>query len=253
VIATLVSFAIGIWDRNHNSPVSGFVFLCLTVPLFWVGAYFAWDKKRKELATAVASLTATRPNVEVEVMLAYILPLSKSANCFAQVRLHNIVPDTRARILEYEFCLEINGESYCTRAPLDASAYGIGRIEWDDENGPPSSYISEAVPLPDLRQKLKSGGEPLMAGVPEEGWIRFEVPTLPEWPLQETVVDQEQVWDDEEGWIPQEITETEYFASTVTAVEVSVEDSYRTWTRERKVKPFGNPDFGIRSLPTNTK
>jgi hypothetical protein len=52
--AAIVSALIGVWNYNHNSPLSGFVWLCLTVPLFWAGAYVAWHKKRKELATAMS-------------------------------------------------------------------------------------------------------------------------------------------------------------------------------------------------------
>jgi hypothetical protein len=47
--AAFLAFIVGLWERFRDRPVSGFVFVGLSVPLFWFGAYLAWDKKRKEL------------------------------------------------------------------------------------------------------------------------------------------------------------------------------------------------------------
>jgi hypothetical protein len=44
-IAALVSFGIAIWEHFHDKPVSSFIFICLTVPLFCIGSYKAWAKK----------------------------------------------------------------------------------------------------------------------------------------------------------------------------------------------------------------
>jgi hypothetical protein len=48
-LAALVAFFIGVWEHTHNSPLTAFLFLGCSVPLFWIGAFFAWRKKRDEL------------------------------------------------------------------------------------------------------------------------------------------------------------------------------------------------------------
>jgi hypothetical protein len=50
VVAAFLFFGISLWERAHDKTVSAFVFLCLSVPLFWIGSLVAWNKKRKEVA-----------------------------------------------------------------------------------------------------------------------------------------------------------------------------------------------------------
>jgi hypothetical protein len=45
VLAALLAFGIGIWDHAHDKPLSAFVFVALSVPLFWFGACRAWLKE----------------------------------------------------------------------------------------------------------------------------------------------------------------------------------------------------------------
>ncbi|MFZ0815852.1 MAG: hypothetical protein WAM78_10050 [Candidatus Sulfotelmatobacter sp.] len=45
--AALATFAIGIWEHTHDKPVSAFILICATVPLFWIGGYIAWTKKTR--------------------------------------------------------------------------------------------------------------------------------------------------------------------------------------------------------------
>jgi hypothetical protein len=49
VLAAFVSFGIGTWEHFHDKPVSSYILLCLSVPLFWIGSYAAWTKKRQAL------------------------------------------------------------------------------------------------------------------------------------------------------------------------------------------------------------
>ena len=49
LLAAAVSFGISVWDHLHDKPVSSLVFVCVTVPLFWMGSYIAWAKKRRQL------------------------------------------------------------------------------------------------------------------------------------------------------------------------------------------------------------
>lgn len=220
VVLAIILFAVAIGEHAKDKNIGVGWLEYLALGFFCFGAYKAWDNTDKRLQESIRQLKAQLPNVVVEIISAYILPRKNNADCFVQVRLHNVVPNTRARIIGYEFCLAIGGQVYCSREPSDPADYGLGRIEWDEDDGPPSQYIVDAEPLRCLRRNLgRPGVEPLIDGVPEDGWLRFEVPALPDWPSQETVVDQEQVWDDEEAeWTAQEITETEYFSSTVTAI-----------------------------------
>jgi hypothetical protein len=48
-LAALVSFGIGIWEHFHGTPVSALILICLAVPLFWIGSYIAWAKKKRKL------------------------------------------------------------------------------------------------------------------------------------------------------------------------------------------------------------
>jgi len=256
VVLAILLFAVAIGEHVKDKNIGVGWLEWIAIVFFCFGAYKAWDNTDKRLQESTRQLKAHLPNVIVEILSAYILPRPNSADCFVQARLHNVVPNTRARIIGYEFCLIIAGNIYCTREPSDVAEYGIGRIEWDEEdNRPPSCYVAEATPLKCLQRNLaRPGIEPLIDGVPEDGWLRFEISSLPDWPHQESVVGHENVWDDDESeWVPQEITETEYFPSTVTAVKLSVEDSFHAWTEDMKTSPLGSPDFGITSLRNQQK
>lgn len=48
-LAALVAFCIGVWEHIRDKPVSSFVFICLSVLLFWFGAFAAWNRKKLAL------------------------------------------------------------------------------------------------------------------------------------------------------------------------------------------------------------
>lgn len=48
-LAALVAFCIGVWEHIHDKPVSSFVFVGLSVLLFWLGAFAAWSRKKLAL------------------------------------------------------------------------------------------------------------------------------------------------------------------------------------------------------------
>jgi hypothetical protein len=58
VVAAFAFFALGLWEHSQDKSVSAFVFVCLSVPLFWVGAFLAWRKKYKELEKERANVAA---------------------------------------------------------------------------------------------------------------------------------------------------------------------------------------------------
>lgn len=49
MVAALVALVLGVWEHTTGVAVSPFLFLVVSVLLFWVGAYQAWAKKRSEL------------------------------------------------------------------------------------------------------------------------------------------------------------------------------------------------------------
>jgi hypothetical protein len=49
VITAAVLFGIGLWEHYRDKSVPAFWFICLTIPLFWIGAYAAWLKKHKSV------------------------------------------------------------------------------------------------------------------------------------------------------------------------------------------------------------
>ena len=44
--AGLAAFGIGIREHVQEKPVPALILVCLTVPLFWIGGYVAWVKKK---------------------------------------------------------------------------------------------------------------------------------------------------------------------------------------------------------------
>src|SRR5208337_4933682 len=66
VVAAFLAFGIAIYDHANDKPVSAFVFVCLSVPLFWLGAYLAWKKERgqaKELEQKLKPMLRVSPEV----------------------------------------------------------------------------------------------------------------------------------------------------------------------------------------------
>jgi hypothetical protein len=47
VSTAAIFFLIGLWEHSRDKSVPAFWFVCLTLPLFWIGAYVAWFKKQK--------------------------------------------------------------------------------------------------------------------------------------------------------------------------------------------------------------
>jgi hypothetical protein len=65
-IAALFVFVIGLLERFRGKPLSAVIFFCLSIPLFWIGAYAAWLKKYKVVARIEKERTAP------ELFLTYI-------------------------------------------------------------------------------------------------------------------------------------------------------------------------------------
>jgi hypothetical protein len=48
-IAAFIVFLIGIWEHFRDKSLTAFVFISISIPLFWIGAYLAWSKERYKL------------------------------------------------------------------------------------------------------------------------------------------------------------------------------------------------------------
>jgi hypothetical protein len=71
-LAALVSFGIGTWEHFHEKPISSFILICLSVPLFWIGSYIAWLKKKH----ALEEEKALRGGPELSFSWAAVPPLN---------------------------------------------------------------------------------------------------------------------------------------------------------------------------------
>jgi hypothetical protein len=47
--AALLLYLLAIWKHAHDAPLPAFILLVITLPLFWIGAFVAWSRVRKEL------------------------------------------------------------------------------------------------------------------------------------------------------------------------------------------------------------
>lgn len=44
-IAAMLTFIIGMWEHAHSRSLTAFILVCVSVPLFWMGAYLAWRRE----------------------------------------------------------------------------------------------------------------------------------------------------------------------------------------------------------------
>lgn len=49
-MSALLAFCVGLLEHFFGFPLQAWLLICLSVPVFWIGAYKAWEKKRDELA-----------------------------------------------------------------------------------------------------------------------------------------------------------------------------------------------------------
>jgi hypothetical protein len=48
-LAAFATFAISLYEHIQDKPLSAYLLVAITVPLFWIGAFIAWNKKRREV------------------------------------------------------------------------------------------------------------------------------------------------------------------------------------------------------------
>jgi len=81
--------AIGIWEHAQNKSVASFTLVVLSVPLFWIGAYIAWRKKRHELAQEISKRVRPELTASFHVLGSPLVTM---------LRLHNSSPSAAVNI-----------------------------------------------------------------------------------------------------------------------------------------------------------
>jgi hypothetical protein len=66
-VAALFTYGIGLWEHSHDRPIPAFVLLTISVPLFWIGAYVAWSKKRRDNVTLRTRLKSRNPDLNLSI------------------------------------------------------------------------------------------------------------------------------------------------------------------------------------------
>jgi hypothetical protein len=88
-IAALVVFVVGLLEHINDKPVPGFTFVGISMPLFWMGAYAAWAKKRSEVevlrrqSLAVPHIKAVRPGLAAKLKDFRVGNAHKPASCLS--------------------------------------------------------------------------------------------------------------------------------------------------------------------------
>jgi hypothetical protein len=165
VLTAFAFYGIGIWEHFTDHPVSGFWLMAISLPLWWFGAYAAWNTKRKELD----EIKRRPPSIKV-----YLKELHRK-----EIDFEGTYPGgewrfdifLRARV-ELEEPRKITVDTY----KFELSMFGLPEIpelrndldEWQLLIFEP---VSDGVGwtehgLPVLPMELKSGE-------PAEGWLHF--------------------------------------------------------------------------------
>lgn len=132
-VAALIVFLIGLWEHGNDRPLSGFIFVCISVPLFWIGAYIAWNKKRTELE-AEKKRNRT-PNFQGEIANAFICAEPENLEgahvsfVMLQVAAWNQIDMNPVSVHKYLLSLDVNGRSY------------RGEFRWDAIDSRVHSFI----------------------------------------------------------------------------------------------------------------
>jgi hypothetical protein len=185
-IAALVLFAIAFWEHGRGNSISPFILLVLSVPLFWIGAFVAWNKK----AAKLHSIEETKPKIRFSDPTAiYVEHVSQEYNLvridnvpFLKIRFVNKPDgpypsakgiDVRATIEFYrasddKHLLSMNGRwadsdqpsalnPLASKASLLATSFGIGEAHYldiaylDGQNGKCYAWNNENYNYPFFR------------------------------------------------------------------------------------------------------
>lgn len=162
VLAAFLAFGFGIWEHIHDSPVSGFVFVCASVLLFWVGAYVAWYRTFDELEQIKRRLSsAAALKVTIEDLVKEPVDRKQGGiplHVFVRAKVELEAPAS-ASIKNFRLVISKHGatEILDSSGPSDVAKWDA--MQWD--LNPPSSFQFSPMPTS------------LVRGEPIEGWVRF--------------------------------------------------------------------------------
>jgi hypothetical protein len=230
VVAAVVFFAIGIRDHAQDKPISAFVFVCLSVPLFWAGAYIAWSKKNSEL-----NAFNEYPRIEIRVFEAFILPQDMYADCFVRISLHNN-SNVRTIIPDYRLSISITGKILDGADALnDLGSYAVVAYD-EDEERPDQLVRKSSTPLAPL--SIPATTIPLQRGIPQIGWLHLRIRGVPKWPEHKEVVGSYQYYNEEGDELYEDVEEITMMAKNVESLELIAIDAFGKSHRAAAQGPF---------------
>lgn len=66
-LTALAVFLIGLWEHFHDKTIAPFVLIAISVPLFWAGAFVAWNKKRRDVVGLQGKLADRNPDLQLNL------------------------------------------------------------------------------------------------------------------------------------------------------------------------------------------
>lgn len=173
--AGLVLYAVGLWEHGHDKSVPGFVFMAISVPLFWFGAYCAWSHKNGQLQKEITKHNV--PDIRVTIDEVHVEAASNGAHVFLSVALHNQSNQT-SMVQSYRLGVAIGSGRYDSEEIASCEGWMIVRFS----NTVPFLLSQPPEPLCDLQTDVTTGS--LQRGIPKHGWLHFFVRNLPAWPIE---------------------------------------------------------------------
>jgi hypothetical protein len=160
VAACFVFYSWAIWEHTHDKPLSAFLLLAVTIPLFWIGSLVAWWKVRKELD----GLKQQSEVIDVRLAELYRTPTDNYSestfDLFVFVRLELMLPQ-EVRIANSRLELSVHGVVETMEPINDLNDWEIGT--WDSKAYGAEIVSYPVTPLPPTLRKYE----------PVEGWMHF--------------------------------------------------------------------------------
>jgi hypothetical protein len=166
VIASCLLLTMSVVEHAKGQNVLCYTFVIFSCLLFMLGAYLAWSAEHKK----VLDLTQL-PKLSVEIMEVFIIPSARS-DVFVLASVRN---DSKydTMISKYRVLVDADYQlPYLLEGPKnDLGKYCRRDVDWSQE---PKNRVTGKYSLKDL-STLISRQHPLKGGLPEEGWLHFQV------------------------------------------------------------------------------
>lgn len=248
LMATL-SIAFGLWFGLVATFKAGLLtFVCAAIAAFLLNFLFnlvrapllTITQQADEIAAlkrVVAGFSAEKeaardlyPQIAVEMKEVHLDANDRSADCFVHFTAHNSSRETPTLIQDYRMILTISGEQHegYLAKPAQLAHYEVvtrTRVTGAASRHRDWGHIMMIEALVDIRSNIES---PLETGEHVSGWLRFRFQDLPEWPEGEPLLrNVHEVFNEITSEV-EEVQEFEavYFATTATAVQMILKDSY---------------------------